>query len=118
MDPIAPLTGKVGEVNLFCWRDLFYSKELVAGVSTPEFVQPFLIGGERGIGHKVGQRRSPGMRVFKQHRLEQHGTDVFLVVINNLLGKQLLDCLCYGLLVERLEHEKAGNLFAQRFSPL
>src|SRR5664279_4632827 len=49
-----------------------------------EFVEPFLVRGKRSFVHKVGQRRSSSMRIFKQHRLEHHGADVFLVVINNL----------------------------------
>ena len=113
---VAILVGKGGEVKFFAGSDLFNGKEPIVGMHAPGFVEPFFVHRERRILNEVGQRRYSRAIILKQYRLKQHGAYVFLVVVNNPVGKQCVYRLGDGVLVERLQNKKVGNLFAQRFS--
>ena len=116
IDAVAPCAGSIGELQFFTGRDLFHHEGLMTGAVAPGLIQPLLLGGQRGVINEVSKRRHAGARILEQHRLEEHGADILLIVMHDLVRKQFQHGARQGGLVDRLAHHKAGNLFAQGFS--
>ncbi len=114
--PVTLFTGKGGNVNLLTRDDFLDGQEPVAGMAAPGGVKPLLVWGEGRIVDEIGKRRGTRAGVLKQHRLKQHGADVFLIVVDNFVRKQRVHRLSQGVLVDRLKNKVARNFFAERFS--